>query len=128
MRQRHPSKAAQGCLKCGARCVVRGMATARPSDFRRVASSPGCSLTSAKMTPLQHSPHFRQMLSSGRSFGLASLFKVPKVRSSAARGNCRKIVGRHVAWGVTRFRCASGCGQAKVCEVAYMHTEETVEH
>src|SRR5690242_17693585 len=35
----------------------------RPRDCSLAGSSPGCSLTSAKMTPLQHKPQARQITS-----------------------------------------------------------------
>src|SRR5215468_9870680 len=75
MQHRHPSSAAQGWRNRHPLLVTRsGDDSARrervffkaiPSASSPATSSLGISFTSAKITPLQHSPHDRQ-ISSGR--------------------------------------------------------------
>src|SRR6059036_1371613 len=64
MRQRHPSNAAHGC---GNLVCTRGVdpisIKGNPKACSRAGSSARCSFTSAKITPLQHSPQARQSCS-----------------------------------------------------------------
>src|SRR5437867_783794 len=64
MRQRQPSNAVHGCgnLVC-ARGVDPVSIKGNPKACSRAGSSPLCSFTSAKITPLQHSPQARQSCS-----------------------------------------------------------------